>query len=308
MMVFFIIIGMLVLFFILNHTFLLHTKPALDILDQNYAATEDCWFTKENNKKLIIFLHGMYSTPKTFEDIAQRLIEEGWDIYVPALPASANNKEQLQKIGSWAWEQSVHVASSKVSTCIKNAQKYSHIVLGGHSQGGSLALTVASLFPKLEALIIVASPVNLYRSPSSWRHNIGIYFSGLLCFIKPKGIHIPPKNIEERSLVEKFCDAEGLFFPWTIFTFKHGLRKTRRLLKKITIPVFLAYEKNDQLVNFINQDVIKQEISSPYIEEVVFNISQEREPYGLRHQLLNYSMTKEQLNHKISSFLSDLFQ
>jgi len=133
-----------------------------------------------------------------------------------------------------------------------------------------------------------------------------IYFSGLLSFILPKGLFEPIPHQQERAKIEKLCDAEGVQYPYTVYTFKEGLKTLRKNLYKIEMPLFLAYCKGDTLVNFKNLEFIKNNVSSKKIVEEKYNISFEEEPYGFRHQLLNYSKTKDHLNASIVSFLEDL--
>ena len=291
-----------ILFLLLNYTTVFHQKIRQNVLSKKYSCTKDMWFKKEANTKLIVFLHGMYSTPSTFEDLAQILLEKGWDIYVPALPASAISREDLRVIGSWAWEESLIVIREKINSLPSDYQK---VVLGGHSQGGSLAMTVATE-QYFDGLIVVASPVNLYGDHLKLGHNIAIYFSGLLSFLLPNGLFEPILHQQERAKVEKLCDAEGVMYPYTIYTFKKGLKILRKNLYKIETPLFLAYCKGDTLVNFKNLEFIKTHVSSKKIVTEKYDISYEEEPYGFRHQLLNYSKTRDHLNVSIVSFLEDL--
>lgn len=297
------ILGIVViLFLLLNHTRVFHQKLRLDVLSRKYSCTKDIWFKKEGNTKLIIFLHGMFSTPCTFENLAQILLNKGWDIYVPTLPASAISREDLRVIGSWAWKESLIVVREKINTLPND---YKKVVLGGHSQGGSLAMTMA-IEKSFDGLIVVASPTNLYGDHLKLWQNIAIYLSGVLSFILPKGLFEPILHQQERAKIEKLCDAEGVQYPYTIYTFKKGLEILRENLYKIETPLFLAYCKGDTLVNFKDLEFIKSHVSSKKIVVEKYDISYEEEPYGFRHQLLNYSKTKDHLNASIVSFLEDL--
>ncbi|MGL4676177.1 MAG: alpha/beta hydrolase [Brevinema sp.] len=300
-MIYLLILLLVVLFLVLNHSTIFHRPIRQNILELKSSCTEDLWIVAPGNKKLLICLHGMFSTPKTFEDLGEELVKQGWDIYAPTLPASAATREELQTIGAWAWEESLIVIREKIKTI---PQHYQHTVLCGHSQGGSLAMNIATE-QDFDALIIVASPIRLYGNHLLWWENIAIYLSGLLSFILSNGLLQTIKNPQERYLVEKCCDAEGIQYPYTIFTFKRGLKILRTNLHKIKIPLFLAYCEGDVMVNHHNLEWIKSSVSSKIIETKKYRIPYEEEPYGFRHQLLNYSKTKSDLFKMISVFLKE---
>jgi len=298
-----ILVTLVILLIILNNTLLFLPKIREDYKEYNYSSTKDIWYKKEDNQKLIIFLHGMYSSPKTFDEIGKLLNAKGWNVYIPSLPASSMTLEELKKIGPWTWNESLHVAQDKINTIITN---YDQVILGGHSQGGSLALKLATKMPNIKGLVVIASPITLYGNHLPLWKNIAISFSGILTHIVPKGIPDIKPHTKERCQVEVQCDTEGLTYPLTVFTFNKGLQQLRKYLYMIKSPIFLAYERNDYLVNFDNLAKIKKMINSTIIKEEIFNISKIEEPYGLRHQLLNYSYTKEKLNNSIIDFVDSL--
>ena len=299
------IISVLVLFIIIvvmlivNHHPTFHPKMRKNILQLKYSSTEDLWFRKEGNKKLVVFLHGMYSTPSTFETLATLLLEKGFDVYAPSLPASALTLEELKIVGPWTWEESLFIINYKLDLI---SQDYETTILGGHSQGGSLAMTVGTE-RDFDALIVIASPTSLYGTHLKLYENIAIYLAGLLKYILPHGAPSPVPHTEERKSLEKFCDAEGVTYPLTLYTFKKGLTHLRKNLYKIKIPLFIAYCKQDSLVGFFSRDMIKNNVSSPKIEELIFDIPKDKEPYGRKHQLLNYSETREDTNNAIIDFV-----
>ncbi|MGL5956745.1 MAG: alpha/beta hydrolase [Brevinema sp.] len=298
-MIYLLVLLIIVLFVVLNHSTIFHRSIRQDVLDRKYSCTEDLWITAPNNHKLLICLHGMFSTPKTFEDLGDVLVKQGWDIYAPALPASAATREELRTIGSWAWEESLMVIREKINVL---PQHYQHTVLCGHSQGGSLAMSMATE-RDFDALIVISSPIRLYGDHLLWWENLAIYLSGFMSFLLPNGFLQEIKNPKERYLVEKCCDAEGIQYPYTIFTFKRGLKELRTNLYKIKIPLFLAYCEGDTMVHSDNLEWIQSSVSSPIVETKKYCIPYEEEPYGFRHQLLNYSKTKTDLFQAISIFL-----
>ncbi|MGL5253756.1 MAG: alpha/beta hydrolase [Brevinema sp.] len=268
-----------------------------------YTDQKDLWFRNNDATKLLVLLHGMYSTPSTFEDFAIQWSKShpDWDVYCPALPAGCKDISVLKQLGPWTWDESLAVAQKKLDDASK---AYKSIVLGGHSQGGSLSLAIAPFQNNLKALIIIASPLKLGGDSMSFMDNLGVFLSTPLSFIIPKGIVRTPKNLAERANVEKFCDCEGWVFPLTISTFKKGLVGVCKNLHAIDIPLFISYCKQDKLVPFENAEQLSRGVSSKLIVAKHFDIPKEVEPYGIKHQLLNYSPTKQELVKELNQFLN----
>ena len=290
-------------FIALNFTKISVSKIRENIEKLKYTASKDLWWQKENNKKLVIFLHGMYAPPDYFDEIAFLLIENGWDVYAPALPCSARTTKEIKELGPWSWDESIKIAKMK----IENSRKgYETVVLGGHSQGGSFALDIASEFDYLDGLIVVSSPVSLYAKGLGAFNNLCIYFSGILQYIRPQGVDSVVKNYEEKLKVEVTYDSTQVNFPKTVYSFKYGLKKVRKNLHKIKMPLFLGYSKNDRVVSFANKIKIETGVSSKEIVSVAFDIPREMEAYSTRHKLFNYIHTKNELNYNILKFLNSL--
>lgn len=297
-------ISLAVLFFLIaNYTMLLHPRARHHAKTEDYACMEDVWQKKPGNKKLLILLHGMYSNPDIFRFIAESLKDSPWDVYMPALPACSKTFEDLKRCGPWTWNESLAAALKKVKS---QENKYETIVLGGHSQGGALTLAIGPKLPFLKALVDIAGPVKLYHSRLKFIHNIGIGISGFLHFFAPKGVKLHYIDTPERRDVEDVSGIEGLIYPLTLHTFKRGLADVRAHLKDIRIPIFLAYEKGDQLVDFANYEYIRAHISSDFIYDKIFAVPKQEEPYGNRHLLPVYKPVKNELIISLKEFLAEL--
>lgn len=291
------------LFLITNYTMLLHPRTRHNPNIEDYACMNDVWQKKPGNKKLVIFLHGMYSCPDMFRFIAESLKDSEWDVYMPALPACSRTLEDLIKCGPWSWDESLAVAMEKVKS---QEGKYETIVLGGHSQGGALTLAIGPKLHFLKALIVIAGPVNLYGPRMTLFHNVGIGLSGFLHFIVGKGVKMKFRDTPERREVEDVSSIEGLVYPLTLHTFKRGLVHVREHLSEIKVPIFLAYEKGDQLVDFANYEYVRSHVSSEFIYDKVFATPKQKEPHGNRHLLPVYEPVKNELIASIKEFLSQL--
>jgi len=304
-MIYSIILIIFIIFFILStQTMLLHPKPHPNIFDLPYSNNSDIWFKKQGNTKLLILLHGMYSSPKVFQEFSELIINDGWDIYLPVLPNSSSSTEDLISQDYYQWNDSLKIAFQKSLVNINNYQK---VVLGGHSQGGSLALTICPSFEFLNGLILIAAPISMIHNKNSLIRNIGIYLSGFLHLILPnKGLRVNSRYKKERGLVENSFGSEEFYYGITLHSMHLGLKQSKKHLSDIKCPCLLIYEKGDQICNYKDSVYIKEHISSTQIKEYIFETSKQEEPYSKRHKLLSYKPIKQKVFQGIQEFLSQL--
>ncbi len=298
-----IILSTFILFFIIStKTLWFCPKVRKNILESNYSSNEDIWVKKEGNKKVLIFFHGMYSSPENFREFANYTVKEGWDVYLPVLPNSSNSNTELIAQGAYQWEESLQVAYHKA---IVHNKDYEAIFLGGHSQGGAIALSIAPSLTFLKALIIVAAPMRLTHGKYSLSKNLGMVLSGFLSFFLPnKGVVMKNRNADKQALVENHPPHyESFYHGLTLHSMNLGLKRTRKSLQSIKTPVFLAYEKGDRLVDFKDSTFVKNSVSSPIVKETVFDTPLALEPYSKRHALFSYIHTKDRLFEEIIDFL-----
>lgn len=286
-----------------TQTLLFHPRSRKDILTTSYSSNKDFWL-KNGNSKLLIMLHGMYSSPATFEQFAQLVHRQDWDVYAPVLPNSSNSVDELKDQPAFLWEDSLRVAFQKI---IVSTENYKDIVLCGHSQGGSIALTLAPSLVFLKAVAVVAAPMHLIGPQNSWLRNIGIFLSGFLYFLLPKhGMDTPVKYQKERAFVEDTFGSEGFYYGLTLHSMNLGLAKTRKQLHLIKQPLFLAYEKGDRITDFDDFLLIKRKVESSFVREIVFDTPRSEEPYSKRHKLFSYKPVKDKLFCELSAFLREI--
>ncbi|MGL4389151.1 MAG: alpha/beta hydrolase, partial [Brevinema sp.] len=189
------------------------------------------------------------------------------------------------------WEDSLKIALKKI---LAHSGNYDEVTLLGHSQGGSLAMTLAPSLPFLKKLIIIASPINLINKDLGLKKNLQIIFSGFMHFSKKHGIAIT--NQADPAL-------KDWYFALTIHSFNLGLRETFKHLHKIDIPTLLVYEKYDQTVPYSNSDKIMTQI--PNVERVTFSTPLNPDILGSRHDILNFDPIKEATIKEIVTFITN---
>ncbi len=300
-----IILTLVIIFVVITtQTLWLHQKPKKDILTTKFSTHEDIWTKKEGNTSLMIILHGMYSQPNIFDETAKKVSEHGWDVYAPVLPNSSDSYEDLSSQEGYQWEDSLKVAFQRA---LIHNQGYQKIVLAGHSQGGSLALTIAPSLPFLNGLISVATPMNIIHNKNSFIRNLGVRLSGFLIFFIPKkGITLKSKYSKEREALEGHCSPQEFHFGLTLHSMNLGLKQTRKNLHHITTPCLLIHDKGDGIATVDDCIFVNNNISSDSIKKVILDTPLSVDPYSKRHKLFNYIHTKDQVVQEISDFLKTL--
>ncbi len=295
-----ILVFLIVLFGILmNHT-TIFMKPIRKNMDSvQYSTEKDLWFKKKGNKKLAICLHGMMATPGVYAEIGKQLSDVGWDVYAPALPDSSPTQKGLKHIGGFVWGESVIVAREKIQRVPRDYQEYAII---GHSQGGALTLEMLEEnIIRFSKGIVLEAPVSLYGKHMPMFHNVGVYLSGLLMYLFPKGIpyHWTNKSVHEIS------NEDQMMFPNLIFTMKLGLAKVRKNLHKINVPMLVVAVQDDQIVDSNNGVRIMENVSSKIVVLVHYKIPRNEAPYDIEHQILHDDLVKGDLYARVKVFLNN---
>lgn len=100
----------------------------------------------------VLLSHGYTGSPASIRPWAEYLIERGYSVRVPQLPGHGTRWQDLLGVGFDDWYQTVADSFDELSeTC-------DHVVAGGLSMGGSLALTLAQRRPGELAGLMLVNP------------------------------------------------------------------------------------------------------------------------------------------------------
>lgn len=294
MILLFIIAILFIIIFLFVQTMIPYPKSTIEIFSEEYSNTKDIWYKGKSNNNLFIMLHGMYGYPKMFEGL-KTLVDSGWDVYIPTLPNSSETLEDLIKQKPYSWEDSLKIALRKI---LENSGSYDKIILGGHSQGGSIAISLAPSLSFLKGIIILGSPIFLINHKFSLFKNLQILFSGIIHFFPQKGLLV------ERESKSSDTKIKDWFFGLTIHSLRLGLKETKKHLKNILAPTYLIYEKTDPTVLFNNYLYLKKHL--PDTKSITFDTPYADQYKGNRHDLLNYEPIKDKVLSGIVTFLMDI--
>ena len=210
----------------------------------------------ENSKNGIYIIHGFTSTTYEVKDLAKYL--SNYDYYVKAknLPGHGTSIDDCNNTKYTEWLSHVEKdVADMASDCDEI-----HVV--GISMGGVLALHLASLFP----LSSVTAAATVFKFKNEFNARV---LTPLLNWLIP--------TINKSSL---YKDGGKLkFHGYSSYPMK-ALNQMRKLtnvvrpnLKKINCPILLIHTKLDLTCIIDNLEIIKNEISSIKIKELILEES-----------------------------------
>lgn len=113
--------------------------------------------------RVVVLFHGLTDSPLQYAPFAQRLFEEGDNVFVPRLPHHAEKTGNVAALGSLTAEElrdlgdrSVDVANGLGDT----------VIVSGLSAGGTIAAWVGQYRPEVHRVVLVAPALEVTHVPS----------------------------------------------------------------------------------------------------------------------------------------------
>jgi esterase/lipase len=224
------------------------------------------------SKKACLLIHGLYDSPLTMKDIANRLVTEGYIARGMLLPGHAGNPEDLHSITLEDWQKSVE---KQVDELLNEVDE---IALLGFSTGGALAIDYVLSHPDVSiSHLILLAPAIKIRTPFS-------------CLIPL--IHLLSHGIPALKWLQKKNSEDYARYTHHSTNGAYQVYRLTQQLKNFTLnqlPPTLAVTTEDDMV-----------ISS----ETAQNLFQH--PKTDQHQLLCYAKTQQperkNTHYRLSSF------
>jgi len=250
----------------------------------------------QKSNKAILLLHEFSGLPRSFEELANKLYAEGWDVFVPALPETVESKDDLFRITCGPlyplWYET---AKRSIEQLLR---EYEHVAVGGSSIGGSIALDISSRYP-VKAVFTIAAPISLfgwhYFRPFS--RNLMLFFSGWVGLFRPWW----QTSSSSSSSLEKRYGIDGVIWARAIHTQKIALRRLRKRLSSIVSPCLIIHAQNDRTVNVSNAFFLLRHLAHTSRECHIFDMTWDKE--SRHHLLLNHSITSPAVQACILHFL-----
>jgi len=195
-----------------------------------------------NNEVIVVFIHGFLGSPDQFTELMAAATRRGFAAMSILLPGHGDTKMAFAKATLADWEAHVH---SELQRC----RQYRRVYLVGHSIGGLLSLNAAAN-PEynIAGVAAICSPLKVY-------------------FIRPfalmkrlkLAIYRADHKIKSAYIAEKSVRGIPLFVPlwYRVLLQPHKImRKTRRNLANVRVPVVLIHSRGDETASFKSSEML----------------------------------------------------
>lgn len=298
------LLGFIVLLLLINEvSFLYWEKDSYDESNLNKLLDERCApiYLLNDNDKAIMFVHGMPSSPATYIYYSELASDRGYDVIVPLLPGFGTTNTDLydQTFSGW-----VKFLSEKYELYRRLYDKF-YIV--GISMGGSLSLRLAEMYSDTQleptAVAVTAAAVFLNNIPQ------GVILNPALFFVRTIGWFVDEVPGNGASFFAQYPDGGHRWrgysanFPRQLHSYKMYLKKIKRDLDKITVPLYLAHDINDKTVPYKNMNYIAEHVTSEIVETNSVDLGDI--PHS-HHILYIYDSTRDLMYEDIMNFFESL--
>jgi pimeloyl-ACP methyl ester carboxylesterase len=119
----------------------------------------------ERAARVVVLLHGLSASPRTWREFARVRYERGENVLVPRLPRHGHADRMSDALAELSSEELVEHAERIIDGAAALGEE---IVLVGHSLGGALALHLAHRDARVGRAVAVAPFLGINRLPRDW--------------------------------------------------------------------------------------------------------------------------------------------
>jgi len=190
---------------------------------------------------LVVFVHGLIGSPGQFGSLIEAALGKGCAIAAPLLPGHGGPWKGFARCGVEEWE--THLQNE----LDQYIGKYENVLIVGHSMGGLLGLN-ASLARKnnIQGVFLLASPMKANCKP--WA-----LWAKMKLLVYPM-THPIKKTYWEAKSIPKIAVSLRWFKP--LGGLYRLMRKTRRNLPHVFVPVTIVHSQRDEMVAFKSADIL----------------------------------------------------
>lgn len=304
-MIFYVVLIVLLFVIMFNNTSLLYRERGeyRDLRFSDPIKGGEPFEYRGGNSRAILFIHGFPGSPKMFYLVRQLAIKDGYDVFSPRLPGFSSTKEEFIHTNFSMWFNYI----KDFYLAIRGDYKDFYII--GHSMGGALTLKLCEFFSNQKSYLprsvaVISAPVFL----NSFKR--GVLLSPLLYFVRTVALfysYIPARRPRKSKEFDEDGDTEWVGyrgrFPKQILSLKYGLKKVKRDLKKVDLPIYLCQAEADKTVSYKNLDYIDSHITSSKKRVETLDLSGWNHT---NHSLFIYKSVVGSLWKSINSFFKEV--
>lgn len=192
----------------------------------------------------VLLLHGLTGTPLEMRELGDALADEGYPVHIPLLPGRGTCPEDMDGL---CWDDWMDAALHSFDAL---AREHQHVVVGGLSAGGTMALDLA-LRRDPAALLLYAAVLSIrkrgaYLAPFVWRI-IRRWPSPASDMVEPNGSLRCYDPAPVRAMSELIS----------------GIGRVRSRLGRIRAPALVAHSTGDSLVPLSSAQEIASHLGGP---------------------------------------------
>jgi carboxylesterase len=202
----------------------------------------------------VVVVHGFTANPLSTRPLGQRLAAEGYSVEVPLLPGHGTSARDLARTRYSDWRSSAALA---VETLARGCE---HVVVVGHSMGGTIALDLAANGANPLAGIVTINALVLDREEFIAR--LAPYLQHVLPFVPRDAAGMPTDDLAKPGVSEQ---AYRWVSARAAQSLMDQLPRIRAGLGGITCPALVVTSPEDHTVDPRNGAAIVESLGSSSI-------------------------------------------
>lgn len=175
----------------------------------------------------VLVIHGIYSSPLYFRGLSDEFFRRGYNVVTVLLPGHWDKDfYSINKVTSEDWSREVAIGFELA------LQMGDKVILAGHSLGALLSIEQAILHPEKVKGLFLISPAIKVKDTVMWAATAGerLNLSGnTFTRSRPDGVQIPYFGPSAAKVIQQTT--------------------IRVLRKRPSVPVYMAYTKNDNVLD-----------------------------------------------------------
>ena len=214
-------------------------------------------FSHDGGDVGVLLCHGFPGAPGSMRPWADHLVDAGYTVRLPLLPGHGTRWQDANRTTFDDWFAEVSAALQEPT------DRCRAVVVCGLSMGGTLTLRLAEQYPDAMAGIVLVNPSVLTLRKDAK------YLLPVLRYVLPayQGII---GDIAKPDVVEpgyKYIPVKAMY------SLSQAWKTVRADLPKVTAPMLLMHSRVDHIVEPVNAEVIRDEVSSTNITDIVLERS-----------------------------------
>lgn len=251
--------------------------------------------SESGSDRAVLFIHGFPTTPAMYEYPRSFFAEHGYDVYAPLIPTFGADWHDFEKTDFSQWYAFIENLFMDIS------KRHAKTFVVGVSMGGAMTLRLAEEHGESIAAIAVLSAPVTYNSLIRDRlitDPLAYFVRTVALFVPSIGAGTVDGKPDGEDGDEEWVGYKGVF-PRQGLSLIWNLKRIRKNLGKVGVPMISIHDRNDRTVPFGNQKIILSGVGSTTVE----SLSPSMEPFRhSRHSLLMYYSTRSVYTEAIFEF------